>query len=72
MSFLNIFSISFLQRPRGISQNVSGLYYAGRVQAIRFTCVSNSTVHGERKCFLVYLERIMSDALEEHDGRYEK
>ena len=27
MSFLDIFTISSLQRPREISQNVSGLYY---------------------------------------------
>ena len=29
-SFSDIFTISPLQRPRGISQNVSGLYYVGR------------------------------------------
>ena len=29
-SFLDIFTISPLQRPREISQNVSGLYYVGR------------------------------------------
>ena len=30
MSFLYIFTISSLQRPRGVSQNVSGLYYVRR------------------------------------------
>ena len=30
MSFLDIFTISPLQRPREISQNVSGLYYVRR------------------------------------------
>ena len=30
MSFLDIFTISPLQRPREISQNVSGLYYVGK------------------------------------------
>ena len=30
LSILDIFTISPLQRPRGISQNVSGLYYVRR------------------------------------------
>ena len=41
---LDIFTISPLQRPREISQNVSGLYYVGRVQVIRSTYMPNSTI----------------------------
>ena len=51
MSFLDIFTISPLQRPREISQNVSGLYYVGRGAGYKIHICAKLYYLGRAKVF---------------------
>ena len=51
MSFLDIFTISPLQRPREISQNVSGLYYVGRGAGYKIHICTKLYYLGRAKVF---------------------
>ena len=51
MSFSDIFTISPLQRPRGISQNVSGLYYVRRGAGYRINMCAKLYYLGRAKVF---------------------
>ena len=50
-SFLDIFTISPLQRPREISQNVSGLYYVGRGAGYKIRICDKLYYLGRAKVF---------------------
>ena len=50
-SFLDIFTISPLQRPREISQNVSGLYYVGRGAGYKIRICDRLYYLGRAKVF---------------------
>ena len=51
MSFLDIFTISPLQRPREISQNVSGLYYVRRGACYKIHICAKLYYLGRAKVF---------------------
>ena len=51
MSFLDIFTISPLQRPREISQNVSGLYYVRRGAGYKIHICAKLCYLGRAKVF---------------------
>ena len=51
MSFLDIFTISPLQRPREISQNVSGLYYVRRGAGYKIHICAKLYYLGRAKVF---------------------
>ena len=51
MSFLDIFTISPLQRPREISQNVSGLCYVGRGAGYKINICAKLYYLGRAKVF---------------------
>ena len=51
MSFLDIFTISPLQRPRKISQNVSGLYYVRRCAGYKIHICAKLYYLGRAKVF---------------------
>ena len=51
MSFLDIFTISPLQRPREISQNVSGLYYVRRGACYKIYICAKLYYLGRAKVF---------------------
>ena len=51
MSFLDIFTISSLQRPREISQNVSGLYYVRRGAGYKIHICAKLYYLGRAKVF---------------------
>ena len=51
MSFLDIFTISPLQRPREISQNVSGLYYVRRGAGYKIYICAKLYYLGRAKVF---------------------
>ena len=51
-SFLDIFTIPPLQRPREISQNVSGLYYVGRGAGYKTHICAKLYYLGRAKAFL--------------------
>ena len=51
MSFLDIFTISPLQLPREISQNVSGLYYVGRGAGYKIHICAKLYYLGRAKVF---------------------
>ena len=51
MSFLDFFTISPLQRPREISQNVSGLYYVGRGAGYKIHICAKLYYLGRAKVF---------------------
>ena len=51
MSFLDIFTISPLQRPREISQNVSGLYYIRRGAGYKIHICAKLYYLGRAKVF---------------------
>ena len=51
MSFLDIFTIFPLQRPRGISQNVSGLYYVRRGAGYKIHICAKPYYLGRAKVF---------------------
>ena len=51
MSFLDTFTILPLQRPRGISQNVSGLYYVGRGAGYKIHICAKLYYLGRAKVF---------------------
>ena len=50
-SFLDIFTISPLQRPREISQNISGLYYVGRAAGYKIHICAKLYYLGRAKVF---------------------
>ena len=51
MSFLDIFTISSLQRPREISQNVSGLYFVRRGAGYKIHICAKLYYLGRAKVF---------------------
>ena len=51
MSFLDIFTISSFQRPREISQNVSGLYYVRRGAGYKIHICAKLYYLGRTKVF---------------------
>ena len=51
MSFLGIFTISPLQRPRGISQNVSGLYFVRKAAGCKNHMFAQLYYLGRAKVF---------------------
>ena len=51
MSFLDIFTIPLLQRPREISQNVSGLYYVRRGACYKIHICAKLYYLGRAKVF---------------------
>ena len=51
MSILDIFTISPLQRPRGFSQNVSGLYYVRRISGYKIHMCVKLYYLGRAKVF---------------------
>ena len=57
MSFLDIFTISPLQRPREISQNVSGLYFVQRSAGYKINICAKLYYFGRVKVF----SRVASD-----------
>ena len=51
-SFLDFFTTSPFRAPERFLRMSPGFIMSGGVQDIRSTYVSNSTIKGERKCFL--------------------
>ena len=56
LSFLDIFTISPLQRPREISQNVSGLYYVRRGAGYQIHTCAKLYYLGRAKVFSSVLQ----------------